>query len=513
MPGILIRCLRTPPSCSNFVTSLSTQHIIRIPFLARCYAAPAAKAAQSKFSREKPHLNIGTIGHVDHGKTTLSSAITKVLADKKMAKFRKFEEIDNAPAEKARGITINAAHLEYETEKRHYGHIDCPGHADYIKNMITGAAQMEGTILVVSLTDGPMPQTREHLLLAKQIGIPQKNIAVFLNRADEVQDSETRELVEMELRESLNGFGYAGDDVPIVIGSALCAVEDREPEIGRDSIIKLLDIIDNTFEVPDRSKEAEMMFPVEHIYTMGGKNVVATGKLERGVIKRGEQVQIVGFGKSVKTSVAGIESFHKTVDIAEPGDQLGILFRGMNPKDKLVRRGSVILPRNSRHIPTDRFKGQLYILKPEEGGRKLPLASYFAQTVFSLTWDCGSTIKIHGRDFLMPGEHGEVEFFLGNEQFVEKQQRFTLRADNKTIGTGVITDCLPARTEAEKEKKVLKALIKAEMERLGFNPYGEHMEKRCKPNYGPAKGKKKNPMADVFQKIREETKQHDEHDL
>ncbi|CAG9534551.1 unnamed protein product [Cercopithifilaria johnstoni] len=456
----------------NFLTKLAQlQH-------ARCFAVPGAKQV---YKRTKPHLNVGTIGHVDHGKTTLSSAITKVLASKKSAKFRKYEEIDNAPEEKARGITINAFHLEYETEKRHYAHIDCPGHADYIKNMITGTAQMEGAILVVAATEGAMPQTREHLLLARQVGIPLKNVVVYLNKIDEVPDKETHELVEMEMRELLSELNYPAES-PVVFGSALCALEGKNPEIGEESIWKLLHVLDNSFVIPERHQNTEVMFPAEHVYAIKGRGTVITGKLERGSLKRGDKVEIVGAGKEpVKSVVSSIETFKKSLDVAEPGDQLGILLRGV--ESKAVRRGSVLLPQEHKHIPTDKVEAQLYILKPEEGGAKTPIANYFTEHLFSLTWDCGVMIKIKGKDFIMPGEVGEVELHMNTVQFIEPQQRFTIRKDPVTIGTGVFTKLHPPRTEAEKDKKAMKAAMKAEMERLGFNPYDDQMERRLKPDY------------------------------
>lgn len=456
----------------NFLAKLAQlQH-------ARCFAIPGAKQV---YKRMKPHLNVGTIGHVDHGKTTLSSAITKVLATKKGAKFRKYDEIDNAPEEKARGITINAFHLEYETEKRHYAHIDCPGHADYIKNMITGTAQMEGAILVVAATEGAMPQTREHLLLARQVGIPLKNIVVYLNKIDEVPDKETHELVEMEMRELLSELHYPPES-PVVLGSALCALEGKNPAIGEESIWKLLDVLDNSFVIPERHQNTEAMFPAEHVYAIKGRGTVITGKLERGTLKKGDKVEIVGAGKEpVKSVISSLETFKKSLDVAEPGDQLGILLRGV--ESKAVRRGNVLLPQGHNHVPTDKVDAQLYILKSEEGGAKTPVANYFVEHLFSLTWDCAAVIKIKGKDFIMPGEVAEVELLMNGVQFIEPQQRFTIRKDPVTIGTGVFTKLHPPRTEAEKDKKAMKAAMKAEMERLGFNPYGEQMEKKLKPDY------------------------------
>ncbi|KAL6725498.1 hypothetical protein Aduo_007547 [Ancylostoma duodenale] len=459
----------------------------------RCLAVPGGKEV---FKRTKPHLNVGTIGHVDHGKTTLTSAITKVLAASKGAKYRKYEDIDNAPEEKARGITINAFHLEYETAKRHYAHIDCPGHADYIKNMITGAAQMEGAILVVAATDGAMPQTREHLLLARQVGIPKENVAVYLNKVDEVPDQETRELVEMEIRELLNEFEYNGDSLPVIFGSALCALEGKKPEIGEESIKQLLNVLDEKFVIPERNINTEAMFAAEHVYSIQGRGTVITGKLERGTLKRGDKIEIVGCDReNTKSVISGLESFRKTVEQAEPGDQLGVLLRGLGPKD--VRRGCVLLPQGHKHKVTDKVKAQLYVLKPNEGGSKVPIANYFTEHVFSLTWDASALLKINGKDFVMPGEAAEVELRLNQKMFIEPQQRFTIRKGTTTIGTGVFTELLPPQTEEEKNPKNKKKLMKAEMERLGFNPYGELAEKRLKPDY--SNSPKDNPAAKAFE--------------
>lgn len=475
--------------CESQLTKLAQLHH------ARCLASPGGKET---FKRDKPHLNVGTIGHVDHGKTTLTSAITKILAAKKRAKYRKYEEIDNAPEEKARGITINAFHLEYETEKRHYAHIDCPGHADYIKNMITGAAQMDGAILVVAATDGAMPQTREHLLLAKQVGIPMKNFAVYMNKVDEVPDKETQELVEIEIRELLHEFGYPGTDLPVIFGSALCALEGKNPEIGEKSVIKLLDAMDNVFVIPERDSNSEPMFAAEHVYTIQGRGTVITGKLERGTLKRGDKVELLGCGReNVKTIISGLESFKKTVEVAEPGDNLGILLRGID--GKTAKRGLVLVPQGHKHIPTDKVEAQLYLLKPEEGGGKTPLANFFMEHVYSLTWDTGAMLRMKEstRDFIMPGEVAEVVLELTQRMFIEPQQRFTVRKGSTTIGTGVFTKLLPPRTEAEKDVKARKKLIKGEMERLGFNPYGEQMEKRVKPDYSSSP--QNNPMAKYFE--------------
>uniref|UniRef100_A0AC35TVC6 Elongation factor Tu, mitochondrial n=1 Tax=Rhabditophanes sp. KR3021 TaxID=114890 RepID=A0AC35TVC6_9BILA len=460
------------------LTRLSTPNIFHLE-ATRCLAVPGGKQT---FKRNKPHLNIGTIGHVDHGKTTLTAAITKVLAANKGAKYIKYDEIDNAPEEKNRGITINAAHIEYETEARHYAHIDCPGHADYIKNMITGAAQMEGAILVVAATDGPMPQTREHLLLASQVGIPKENICIFLNKIDEVDDEETKELIEMEIRELLNEFGYAGDTLPFVSGSALCALEDKSPEIGVESIKNLLKVLDQKFVIPQRNTNVDPLFAAEHVYTIQGRGTVITGKLERGTLKRGDKIEILGHDRvGVKSTIAGLESFRKTVEVAEPGDQLGVLLRGLGPKD--VKRGCVLVPQGHKHVTTDKVKAQLYVLKPEEGGGKVPIANYFSEHVFSLTWDNGAMVKILNKDFIMPGENAEIELYLNNKMFIEPQQRFTIRKGNCTIGTGVFLEALTPQTTEEKDPKSKKKLMKSEMERLGFNPYGEIIERRLKPDY------------------------------
>ena len=401
--------------------------------------------------------------------------------------------------------------MEYETAKRHYAHIDCPGHADYIKNMITGAAQMEGAILVVAATEGPMPQTREHLLLAKQVGIPLQNVAVFLNKVDEASDPEVLELVEIEVRELLSYYGYPGQDIPIIAGSALCALEGKQPEIGEKKVQELLDVLDNKFIIPERKTSEEPMFAAEHVYSIKGRGTVITGKLERGVLKRGDKVEICGCdSENITTVVAGLESFKKTVEQAEPGDQLGILLRGLGPKD--VRRGCVLLPQGHKHKTTDKVKAQLYVLKPDEGGSKMPIANYFSEHVFSLTWDTGAVLKIVGKDFIMPGEHAEyvslfiysyafwffrVELLLHQNMFVEPQQRFTIRKGSTTIGTGVFTELLPRQTDAEKDSKYKKKLMKAEMERLGFNPYGELMERRLKPDY--SNSPKDNPIAKEFE--------------
>ncbi|KAI6178542.1 Translation elongation factor Tu [Aphelenchoides besseyi] len=443
----------------------------------RFYASPRGKAV---YQRNKEHLNVGTIGHVDHGKTTLTSALTKYLSVQKKAKYRKYEEIDNAPQEQQRGITINASQIEYETDKRHYAHIDCPGHADYIKNMITGAAQMEGAVLVVALTDGAMPQTREHLLLARQVGVPLENVAVYLNKADEVRDSETRELVEMEIRELLNEYGYPGDNAPVIIGSALCALEDKDPSLGEETIKKLLDALD-TFKIPNRDLSTDVMFPAEHVYHIQGRGTVVSGKLDRGTLKRGDKVALLGYDKVAQSVVSGIETFHKTVEKAEPGDQLGVLLRNAPPK--AVRRGTILVPADKAPEITDKVKAQLYVLKPDEGGSKVPIGNYFQEHVFSLTWDISGLVKVIGRDFIMPGENAEIELSLNKKMYIEPQQRFTIRKGATTVGTGVFIEPLKPRTDEEKDLRRLGKLIAAEKERLGFNPYSEQFARMPKIAY------------------------------
>jgi len=316
-----------------------------------------------------------------------------------------------------------------------------------------------------------------------------------------VSDAEARKLVEMELRELLNEYGYPGDTAPIIAGSALCALEGKKPEIGENSITQLLDTIDTVFKLPDRNKVDEPLFSAEHVYTIPGRGTVISGKLRRGTLKKGDKVAIVGHGHDHKTTIAGLESFHKTIEVAEPGDQLGILLKGLDPKD--VRRGCVLLPQGHKHVITDQVKAQLYLLKPEEGGSKLPVANHFQEHIFSLTWDCNTALKIVGKDFIMPGENGEVILSLGAQLFVEPQQRFTLRKEGTTIATGVFTEVLPARTEEEKSKKYRKQQLKEEMERLGFNPYNKSEERRCKPDY--SKSPKDNPIAAQFEEAQQAT--------
>ncbi|XP_051905091.1 elongation factor Tu, mitochondrial [Hippocampus zosterae] len=410
-----------------------------VPLSRRTFAAEAKKT----YSRDKPHVNVGTIGHVDHGKTTLTAAITKVLSDAGGANFKKYEDIDNAPEEKARGITINASHVEYTTANRHYAHTDCPGHADYVKNMITGTAQMDGCILVVAATDGQMPQTREHLLLARQIGV--EHVVVFINKADAVEDKEMLELVEIEIRELLTEFGYDGDNTPVVIGSALCALEGREPELGINAIMKLLEIVDSYVPLPKRELEKPFLLPIEGVYSIPGRGTVVTGTMERGIIKKGDDCEFVGHNRSVKSVVTGIEMFHKSLDRAEAGDNLGALVRGLKRED--VRRGIVMCKPGSIK-PHQKVKAQVYILSKEEGGRHKSFVSNFMPVMFSLTWDMACRVSLPSdKEMVMPGEDTSLTLTLRQPMVLEKGQRFTLRDGNKTIGTGLVTDILTMTDE------------------------------------------------------------------
>ncbi|XP_059204853.1 elongation factor Tu, mitochondrial [Centropristis striata] len=413
----------------------SAYKLCAVPLSRRTFAAEVKKT----YSREKPHVNIGTIGHVDHGKTTLTAAITKVLADAGGANYKKYEDIDNAPEEKARGITINASHVEYTTANRHYAHTDCPGHADYVKNMITGTAHMDGCILVVAGTDGQMPQTREHLLLARQIGV--EHVVVYINKADVVEDKEMLELVEIEIRELLTEFGYDGDNAPVVIGSALCALENKEPELGVNSIMKLLDIVDSYVPLPKRELDKPFLLPIEMTYSIPGRGTVVSGTLERGVIKKGDECEFVGHNRNFKSVVTGVEMFHKSLDRAEAGDNLGALIRGLKRED--VRRGMVMCKPGAIQ-PHQKIKAQVYILSKEEGGRHKPFVSNFMPVMFSLTWDMSCRITLpEGKEMVMPGEDTSLTLLLRNPMVLEKGQRFTLRDGGKTIGTGLVTDTLP----------------------------------------------------------------------
>ncbi|XP_046468327.1 elongation factor Tu, mitochondrial [Neodiprion pinetum] len=418
-------------------------------------------AEKKVFLRDKPHCNVGTIGHVDHGKTTLTAAITKVLAEKEMATAKAYNEIDNAPEEKARGITINVAHIEYQTENRHYSHTDCPGHADYIKNMITGTSQMDGAILVVAATDGAMPQTREHLLLAKQIGI--NYIVIFINKVD-AADEEMVELVEMEIRELMTEMGYDGENAPIIKGSALCALEGKKPEIGSESITKLLEEVDRYIPTPVRDLDKPFLLPVEQTYSIPGRGTVVTGRLERGVLKKGNECELVGYGKVLKTVVTGVEMFRQILEEAQAGDQLGALIRGVKRDD--VRRG-MILAKPGTVKAQDQVEAQIYVLSKEEGGRAKPVLNFMQLQMFSKTWDCATQVQILEKDMVMPGEDTKLLLKLFKPMVCEQGQRFTIRDGIVTLGTGVITKILPPLNETERlaltegkkarEKKLAKA--------------------------------------------------------
>lgn len=390
---------------------------------------------KEKFVRTKPHINVGTIGHIDHGKTTLTAAITKRQDSKGLAKFVPFEQIDKAPEEKARGITIATAHIEYETEKRHYAHIDCPGHADYIKNMITGAAQMDGSILVVGADDGPMPQTREHVLLARQVGVPY--IVVYLNKVDLVDDPELLDLVELEVRELLTKYEFPGDEVPVIRGSALKALEGDESEIGMQSIDKLLDALDEFIPLPTREVDKPFLMPIEDVFSITGRGTVVTGRIERGRIKVGDSVEVVGFGETKSTVVTGVEMFRKVLDYGEAGDNVGLLLRGIE-KDE-VWRGMVVAEPGSI-TPHKKFQCQVYVLSKEEGGRHTPFFTGYRPQFYFRTTDVTGTIKLpEGVDMVMPGDNVEFEVELIDTIAMEEGLRFAIREGGKTVGAGVVT--------------------------------------------------------------------------
>ena len=396
--------------------------------------------AKAKFERTKPHVNIGTIGHVDHGKTTLTAAITKYLAFSGKAKFEAYDSIDKAPEEKARGITINTAHVEYETEKRHYAHVDCPGHADYIKNMITGAAQMDGAILVIAASDGPMAQTKEHLLLARQVGVPA--IVVFLNKCDQVDDDELLELVEMEVRETLDYYEFPGDEIPIIKGSALNALvsDSTDPAAPEYACIKeLMDAVDDYIPTPDRKADQPFLMPVEDVFTISGRGTVATGRVERGVVKKNEPVEIVGLREDkLNTVVTDIEMFHKLLDYAEAGDNIGALLRGVDKKS--IERGQVLAKPNSIH-PLTKFKGQVYVLSKEEGGRHTPFFNNYRPQFYFRTTDVTGIINLpEGVEMCMPGDNVVMSVELITPIAIEKGLRFAIREGGRTVGSGVVTE-------------------------------------------------------------------------
>ena len=396
--------------------------------------------AKQKFERTKPHVNIGTIGHVDHGKTTLTAAITKWLSLQGRAQFEAYDSIDKAPEEKARGITINTAHVEYETEKRHYAHVDCPGHADYIKNMITGAAQMDGAILVIAASDGPMAQTKEHLLLARQVGVPA--IVVYLNKCDQVDDEELLELVEMEVRETLSYYEFPGDDVPIIKGSALQALtcESNDPnDPAYASIKELMDAVDDYIPTPDRKADMPFLMPVEDVFTISGRGTVATGRVERGIVKKNEPVEIVGLMEEKKsTVVTDIEMFHKLLDYAEAGDNIGALLRGIDKKS--IERGQVLAKPGSIH-PLTKFKGQVYVLSKEEGGRHTPFFNNYRPQFYFRTTDVTGIITLpEGVEMCMPGDNVVMSVELITPIAIEKGLRFAIREGGRTVGSGVVTE-------------------------------------------------------------------------
>ena len=396
--------------------------------------------AKQKFERTKPHVNIGTIGHVDHGKTTLTAAITKWLSLQGKAQFEAYDSIDKAPEEKARGITINTAHVEYETEKRHYAHVDCPGHADYIKNMITGAAQMDGAILVIAASDGPMAQTKEHLLLARQVGVPA--IVVYLNKCDQVDDEELLELVEMEVRETLSYYEFPGDEVPIIKGSALQALtcESNDPnDPAYASIKELMDAVDNYIPTPDRKADMPFLMPVEDVFTISGRGTVATGRVERGIVKKNEPVEIVGLMEEKKsTVVTDIEMFHKLLDYAEAGDNIGALLRGIDKKS--IERGQVLCKPGSIH-PHTKFRGQVYVLSKEEGGRHTPFFNNYRPQFYFRTTDVTGIISLpEGVEMCMPGDNIDMDVELITPIAIEKGLRFAIREGGRTVGSGVVIE-------------------------------------------------------------------------
>ena len=392
-------------------------------------------ADKKKFERNKPHCNIGTIGHVDHGKTTLTAAITKVLAEKGGAEFIAYDQIDKAPEEKERGITISTAHVEYETDKRHYAHVDCPGHADYVKNMITGAAQMDGAILVVNAADGPMPQTREHILLARQVGVPA--IVVFLNKIDQVKDKELLELVETEIRELLTSYKFPGDKIPIVKGSALNAVEGKDEATGKNAIMELMKAIDETIPQPSRPKDKPFLMPVEDVFSISGRGTVATGRVEQGVVKTGEELEIVGIRDTKKTVITGVEMFRKILDTGEAGDNIGALLRGVERTD--IERGQVLAKPGSVKPHTE-FECQAYVLKKEEGGRHTPFfTKYRPQFYFRTTDVTGEVTLPSGTEMVMPGDDAKFNVKLITPIAMSEKLNFAIREGGKTVGAGVVT--------------------------------------------------------------------------
>ncbi|NIO10586.1 MAG: elongation factor Tu [Deltaproteobacteria bacterium] len=391
--------------------------------------------SKEKFERKKPHLNIGTIGHVDHGKTTLTTSITKVLSEQGKAKYLAYDQIDKAPEERERGLTINISHVEYETDKRHYAHVDCPGHADYVKNMITGAAQMDGAILVVSAADGPMPQTREHILLARQVGVP--SIVVFLNKADMVDDKELLELVELEVRELLSKYQFPGDDIPVIIGSALKASEGDTSDMGEGAILKLMEAVDSYIPEPTRDIDKPFIMPVEDVFTISGRGTVVTGRVERGIIKVGEEVEIVGFKETTKTVATGVEMFRKLLDQGQAGDNIGVLLRGVKREE--VERGQVLAKPGSI-TPHKKFNAEAYVLTKEEGGRHTPFFNGYRPQFYVRTTDVTGVTKLpEGTEMVMPGDNVTMEIDLITPVAMEEGLRFAIREGGRTVGAGVVT--------------------------------------------------------------------------
>ena len=389
--------------------------------------------AKAKFERNKPHVNIGTIGHVDHGKTSLTAAITKVLAKAGGATFTAYDMIDKAPEERARGITISTAHVEYETANRHYAHVDCPGHADYVKNMITGAAQMDGAILVVSAADGPMPQTREHILLARQVGVPA--LVVFLNKMD-LADPDLVELVEMEVRELLSKYGFDGDNIPIVKGSAVCALEDKQPEIGEQAILKLMEAVDSYIPQPERAIDKPFLMPVEDVFSISGRGTVATGRVERGIIKVGDEIEVVGLRDTTKTIVTGVEMFRKLLDQGQAGDNIGALLRGTKRED--IERGQVLSAPGSI-TPHTKFHGQAYVLTKEEGGRHTPFFTNYRPQFYFRTTDVTGVVTLQeGTEMVMPGDNVSIDVELIAPIAMDEGLRFAIREGGRTVGSGVV---------------------------------------------------------------------------
>jgi len=391
--------------------------------------------AKEKFERNKPHANIGTVGHVDHGKTTLTAAITKVLAEQSGGDAFAFDEIDKAPEEKARGITISTAHVEYETENRHYAHVDCPGHADYVKNMITGAAQMDGGILVVNAADGPMPQTREHILLARQVGVPA--LVVFMNKVDQVDDEELLELVEMEIRELLSEYDFPGDDIPIVAGSALAALEGRDDEIGKNKILELMQAVDDYIPLPERDVDKAFLMPIEDVFSISGRGTVVTGRVESGVIKVGEEIEIIGIKETTKTTCTGVEMFRKLLDQGEAGDNVGVLLRGTKREE--VERGQV-LAHPGTITPHTKFKAEAYILTKDEGGRHTPFFTNYRPQFYFRTTDVTGVVSLPaGTEMVMPGDNVAMDVELIAPIAMDEGLRFAIREGGRTVGAGVVS--------------------------------------------------------------------------